>query len=48
MKDTSAAPAAGTSTRISRPVKRISSFIGGAHLPNSSMLAPPSVTPAVA
>jgi hypothetical protein len=47
-KDTNAALAAGTSTGISRPVERTSSFNSGAHLPNSSTLAPPSVTPAVA
>jgi hypothetical protein len=47
-KQTSAALAAGTSTMISWLVKRTTSFVGGAHLPNSSTLAPPSVTPAVA
>jgi hypothetical protein len=40
--------AAGRSTVISRPAKCVSSLVAGAHAPNSSTLAPPSVVPAVA
>ncbi len=45
--DTTAALAAGTSTLISRP-DECTSLVAGAHTPNSSTLAPPSVMPALA
>jgi hypothetical protein len=46
--DTTAALAAGTSTVISRLSRCATSLVAGAHAPNSSTLAPPSVMPALA
>jgi hypothetical protein len=45
--NTPAALAAGMSTVISRPARCVISPVSGAHRPNSSTLAPPSIMPAV-